>query len=298
MDIEQKITKSKPRRTMPKFGRTRAGPGARKAEARSKALAFKVKDIFNRLYRGLVDEEIRRLKSVIRKADDRERAIEQLATALALSGVREIRDAGNRGGARLSLDTQFYDSYLKEKRVEAAGMITRTVREFRVKFRESLAGWLREDPSITHADLARRIRFSYFAEGYEVLAPGQKPSRGVLEPLEEGPPITRDALSRASLIARTELAMAQNKGAFEGLKASGATHLKWVSQQRDGGRGHQDMDGEVVKAGEAFILPDKTPMLSPGMGPIKHVANCGCTVVRATRREIREYNRRRGITEG
>jgi hypothetical protein len=305
LDIKEKISKAKPRRTMPKFGRTRAGPGARKAEARSKALAFKVKDIFDRLYRSLVEEEIRRLKSVIRKNSDRERVIEQLATALALSGMREVKDAGRRNSRRFELSPTWYDSYFKEKREEAVALITETEKEFRVKFRESLNRWLNEDPDLTHADLARRIRFSYFAEGYEVLAPRQKPTRGVLEPLEQGPKITRDALSRASLIARTELAMSQNRGAYEGLKASGAEYLKWVSQLSDGGRGHQEMNNEIVRAGEDFILPDGTPMAAPGLGkvteigqaPIKHTANCRCTIVRATRREIREYKRRRGITD-
>ena len=95
--MKQRVDKAKPRRRFASFNRTRRGPGAKKAEARSKALAVKIKAIFDQYYRAIVDEEIKRVKGMVQKAaPNRDRVIEQLATALTLSGIREVEDAGKR----------------------------------------------------------------------------------------------------------------------------------------------------------------------------------------------------------
>ena len=290
---------AKARRRFPSFRGTRSGPGSRKAEARSKALAPKIKAIFDRYYRALVDEEIKRLNGSVRKsAADRQRFIDQLATLLTISGIREVEDAGKRGNPSFAVAPTFFQQYFNEKKNTATAMLTNVDGEFKTKMREHLNLWTTEDPGITQADLARRIRFSFYAEGADVLAPGQRPSRGVLEPLERGPPITRDVFSRASLIARTEMGMAQNRASFEALKAMGGKYKMWDSEKREGGRGHQEMDGVIMPVGEPFILPDDTPMDYPGApgSPIKHVANCGCSVLTPPRRLIIQYEKENGIT--
>ena len=297
--MRAELRKARARRRFAPMGRTRSGPGARKAEARSKALAPKIEAIFDRYYRVLVDEEVKRVKGMVRKsAADRERFIEQMATLLTVSGIREVEDAGRREDPEFTVSPTFYQQYFNEKKNEATAMLTNVDDEFKSKMREFLAQWLTEDPGITQAELARRIRFSFYADGAEVLAPNQKPSRGILEPLERGPRITRDVFARASLIARTEMGMAQNRGNFEALKATGRKYKMWMPERSDGGRGHQEMRGEIAPIGEPFRLPDGTKMMYPGdpNGPIKHTANCRCGIATPTPAQVREYERRMGIT--
>ena len=297
--MRAEVRKAKARRRFAPVGRTRRGPGARKAEARSKALAPKVKAVFDRYYKVLVDEEIKRVKGMVRKsAADRARFIEQMATLLTISGIREVEDAGKRDDPDFKVSPTFYQQYFNEKKNEATALLTNVDNEFKSKMREFLAQWLTEDPGITQAELARRIRFSFYADGAEVLAPNQKPSRGVLEPLERGPRITRDVFARASLIARTEMGKAQNRGNFEALKATGRKYKMWMPERKDGGRGHQEMRGVIAPIDEPFELPDGTKMMfpmEPG-GPIKHVANCGCGIATPTPSQVRAYERKMGIT--
>lgn len=278
------------------FRGTRSGPGARKAEARSKALAIKIRQILSVYYKSLVDEEIRRIKGVVRKASPAEqRAIEALATAIANSGIREMEDAGKRNDPSFKVEPSVYRQYFNEKRAEQAVLIQNVTEEFRRNARKFLGEWMSEVPAPTVSELTRRLRFSYFADGAEVLAPNQKPTRGILEPLERGPRITRDVYSRATLIARTEIVQVQNAGSFSALKASGERYKMWNANIDDGGRGHQEIRNDVVPIDEPFILPDGTSMMHPGKGPIKHTANCRCFITAAPRSRVREEDRKRGI---
>jgi hypothetical protein len=288
----------RPRRKFPSFRGTRAGPGARKIESRSKALAVKVKAVLDGYYRVLVDDEVKRIKGVVLKSETaRARAIEQLARVLTVSGIRAIEDQAKKSDPGFEVSPTFYQDYFNEKKNEATALLVNVDEEFRRNMRKFLAEWITEDPGITQADLARRIRFSFYADGAEVLAPNQKPSRGVLEPLERGPSITRDVFSRASLIARTEMGMAVNRGNIEQLRAAGQRYKMWDAEQADGGRGHQEMDGEIVPIDQDFTLPDGTTMRWPGdkSGPIKHIANCKCVVVAPPPRLVREYEKKNGI---
>ena len=292
----QRIIKASPRQKWPSFARTRRGAGAGKAEARSKALAVKIRQLLSQYYKQLVDEEIKRLKGVVRKAAiDPQRIIDALATVTANAGLREMEDAGKRIDPSYTIPPQLYQQYFSEKRREQTMLIQNVTNEFQRKSREFVSGWLTEDPGITHAELARRLRFSYFADGAEVLAPNQKPTRGVLEPLERGPAITRDVFSRASLIARTEMVQVQNAGALNALQATGQRYKMWISQVSDGGRRHQEMQGVIVPIDEDFVLPDNTRMPRPGKGPIKHTANCRCSLVAPQRSRVLAEDKKRGI---
>jgi len=285
-----------PGQKYPSFSRTRRGPGAGKAEARSKALAVKVRAILSTYYKVLIEEELKRLKGKVQKNQvAAQRAIDALAQITALAGIREMEDAAKRIDPSYTTPPDLFRQFFDQKRTEQTALITNVTEEFRAKTREFLSAQLTADPGLTYSELARRLRFSYFAEGAEVLAPNQKPTRGILEPLERGPPITRDVFSRASLIARTEMVQAQAGGQLAGLRATGQRYKKWRSQLNDGGRGHQEMNGVVVPIDEPFILPDDTPMMRPGLGPIKHVANCRCGLVAPTPAEVRAQDRKRGI---
>ena len=173
--MKAEVRKAKARRRFAPVGRTRRGPGARQAEARSKALAPKIKAIFDRYYKIMIDEEIKRTKGMVQKgADDRTRFIEQMAQLLTISGIREIEDAGKKTNPKFAVAPTFFKQYFNEKKNEATALLTNVDNEFKSKMREFLAQWTTEDPGITQAELARRIRFSFYADGAEVLAPNQK----------------------------------------------------------------------------------------------------------------------------
>ena len=105
----QRINKAKPRKKWPSFSRTRRGPGSGKAEARSKALAVKIRQLLSQYYKQLVDEEVRRLKGVVRKAAiDPQRIIDALATVTANAGLREMEDAGKRVDSTYTIPPQLY----------------------------------------------------------------------------------------------------------------------------------------------------------------------------------------------
>ncbi len=84
------------------------------------------------------------------------------------------------------------------------------------------------------------------------------------------------------LIARTEMAQAENTGIVEGYKASGVKRLVWLAYKdgRSGDREHDEMHRVETPVGVPFELPDGTRMRYPGdpAAPIKHTANCRCSV--------------------
>jgi hypothetical protein len=85
---------------------------------------------------------------------------------------------------------------------------------------------------------------------------------------------------------------AQNQGNIKALEASGVEYVEWSSSLTDGGRGHQELDGDVRRLGDYFTLPDKSQMRWPGDNSrgagIKHIANCRCTIRRPSRARIRQ----------
>ena len=94
------------------------------------------------------------------------------------------------------------------------------------------------------------------------------------------------------------MGMAQNRGNFEQIKATGQKYKMWSSERADGGRGHQEMNEVIKPIDEDFILPDGTPMAFPSdpSAPIKHVANCKCGIVAPPPRLVKIYEKENGIT--
>ena len=280
------------RRNPQSFARVKAGPGARKAEARAKAMSGEIKTILDRFYQMLVDQAVAGVKSVVRKANtfeqNRERLADQLATILARGGVRFAEDSLSRLGDEYEIPPTFYEDYYAQKKVEAQGLLAEIETEFQTNMGRQIGQWVTDTPGITLAELTRRIKLSTYVAGAEVLKPGQAPSVVSLQPLEDGPPVTRDPWSRANLIARTEMTQASNSGSYAALEAAGVEYVEWSSQLSDGGRGHQEMDGEIVRIGTPFVLPDGTRMLYPGDpgAPIGHTANCRCSITAASMSDV------------
>ena len=281
----------------PSFRGTRSGPGARQAQARSKAMAGQIKAVLDRYLKELVDEEVRLVRAVVRKTiqNAEQKAIDALIGILMTGGLREFQDAGNRSmqnGQKFIISPTFQQDFLREKTVLATGLVENIREEFQQNMGEQIGRWMTEEPGITSSELARRIRFSTYLSRAEVLAPGQKPTEVNLQPLERGPAIVRNVWGRSSLIARTEMMQAQNQGNIKALEASGVQYVQWSSSLTDGGRGHQELNGDVRRLGDYFTLPDGSQMRWPGDNSrdagIKHIANCRCTIRRPSRARIRQ----------
>jgi len=127
-------------------------------------------------------------------------------------------------------------------------------------------------------EVARRIRVNFFIKPEEE---GREGLEAI--PAEDGGiGLVRTVHGRAELIARTEIGIARSTGHMDGMKAAGIKWKKWVAVTRDrksGDRRHWEMDGVIIPFDEDFILPDKTPMSAPKLGPIHQTANCRCTIV-------------------
>ena len=289
------------RRREPTYRGTRQGPGARQAEARSKAMAAQIKSVLDQLLKELVDEEVRLVRAVVKKTIENaeQRAVRKLIAILSNSGLRGLQDSGARtmgSGQKFILSPTYQQEYLKEKVQRAEFLVQDVSDEFRRNMARQIGEWLTTDPTIGAAELARRIRFATYIDNAEVLAPGQKPTPSMLKPLERGPAIVRNVWGRASLIARTEMMQAQNEGNIRALEDSGAQYVQWSSSLTDGGRGHQSLNGKIRRLGEYFKLPDGSEMRYPGDNSrdagVKHIANCRCSIRKPTRRAIAEARAR------
>lgn len=289
------------RRGEPSFRGTRSGPGARQAEARSKAMAGQIKAVLDQLLKELVDEQVRLIRAVVKKTIENaeQRAIRKLVAILSNSGLREVQDAGARTmgkGQKFIIPPVYQERYMRQKLQRAEFLVSNITEEFRNNMARQIGEWMTENPSIGAGELARRIRFATYIDDADVLAPGQRPTPSTLQPLERGPAIVRNVWGRASLIARTELMQAQNEGNIAALEASGEQYVQWVSSLTDGGRGHQTLNRKIRRLGDAFTLPDGKRMRYPGdtsLGAgVGHIANCRCTIRKPTKRAIAEARAR------
>jgi len=260
-------------------------------------MAGQIKAVLDRYLKELVDEEVRLVRAVVKKTIEtaEQRAINALVAILQTGGLREVQDAGNRSmgaGQKFIIPPTFQEEFLREKTVLATGLVEQVREEFQRNMGNQIGRWMTEEPGITSSELARRIRFSTYLDDAEVLAPGQKPTKVALQPLERGPAIVRNVWGRSSLIARTEMMQAQNQGNLKALEASGVEYVEWSSSLTDGGRGHQELNRDVRRLGDYFTLPDGSEMRWPGDNSrgagIKHIANCRCTIRRPSRARIRQ----------
>lgn len=95
---------------------------------------------------------------------------------------------------------------------------------------------------------------------------------------------------RAMVVARTEIAQAENFGIYRGMNLAGVKRIRWLSiadnRRRDS---HGEMHNKTVKVGTRFVLPSGVQMYYPcdhnAMGPQRAVAaeiiQCRCVVIPA-----------------
>lgn len=274
----------KPSREIDTSG-TQAGPDARRVEARSKALALQTKRLLDWYLGQLLEAELSKLGKKVRKGATEDRAIAALTALLARAGVREHASAAGKGWAA---PPSFFKDYYKAKAPQVVVLLDAIRNEFRQNMGEAIARWTTENPGISLRELSKLLRSSLYLSGVDVANP---PSEASLQALPKGfHSLTRNVYSRAMLIARTEMNQANNAGAFDSIKATGLEFKMWVSRVSDGGRGHQEMNGQVVPVDEPFVVPeDGTRLMHPGdpSGPVRHIVNCRCRVIAAPPSAVR-----------
>lgn len=217
---------------------------------------------FREAVRNLASQGFRKMEFAKAEAG----STEQLREILEMFGLRQFSDAA---GAAASGDVVLHPSaiteFLADKEIKLQQIEEETRRGAEKELQHILDEAERETPRPSLQEITRRIRRQFLDSSVAVTFSDE----------------------RAELIARTELVMAQNTGAVEGFKASGVEEIQWLAF-RDGrsGRGHDDMHGETVAVGQSFELPDGTRMRYPGdpSAPIKHLANCRCSVAPVRRR--------------
>lgn len=240
--------------------------------------------------------------SLVLKAEDERRVAEQMRRLLVTEGAAAFKLSVGRtiGKGRAVITDQRMSEFVRAKEIRLQQIMSTTNRDVRNSVRQIILTALSEVPRPSTGEIARRINQTFHGN------PGGRPERtimvdGVPVPVEVDAPLidsrvlptTRVRLDnggnlysfspeRAALIARTEMAQAENEGIVEGYVQTGVEGLRWLAYRdgRSGKREHDEMHRKTVRIGEKFELPDGTRMRYPGdsTAPIRHLANCRCTV--------------------
>jgi hypothetical protein len=211
-------------------------------------------------------------------------------TAEALSGIK-ARLAERATGTELVRPGLVAD-YLASKEPLLQGIMASAERSVREHVRETIATAMGETPRPSTQEIARRIaRTIHGKAGGRVVERIAEGGKGILPTTrlrtegvdgERGGVVYEFSAERAMLIARTELAQAENTGLVRGYEVAGAEYLQWLAYDdgRSGERHHEKMHHVTIAVGESFTLPSGAELAYPGdpSGPIGETANCRCTV--------------------
>lgn len=239
-------------------------------EARARAFGQAIQRWMTAYVRDVIETELRRAGkgasvSMPRAKGKREqqKMERDLARIFRTYSLRMVKDAGQSAvGVRPSGGTQAVKDFLATKPIKITRLakatrdrVIKTVRDILIKAED-------ETPQPTVAQIAQRIRDKF--DGDDSFAFTVTPAR-------------------AELIARTELAQAQNTGIVEGYREIGIKRMEWLAYNdgRSGDRRHDRMDGQIVEVGKPFTNPTTGVKLRyPGdpSAPISETANCRCTV--------------------
>lgn len=293
-------------------GITRKGPEALLLGRTAKTVDSKAASFATQLYRWMqrfARAEARRqrdvvlassiTKSVLAKAEppSQEQLERELRRILVANGKASFtssvrRTLGVRDATPADAEMQ---RFMASKEIRIQQIMSGTRKAVTDSIRQIILTALAEDPRPSTTEIGRRIGRVYHGDtGGEVgdIVPAPLTGSRVLPTervrLTGGGNLYVFSFERAQLIARTEMAQAENEGIVEGYRQAGVPGLKWLAYNdgRTGDREHNEMNKHPpIAVGERFTLPDGTRMRFPGdpTAPIKHLANCRCTV-RAVRR--------------
>lgn len=215
----------------------------------------------------------------------------ELWRILTRGGVAAFTSSTRRtvGSRTAEITDAAMNEFLQTKRIRLQQIMRSTQRAVTDSVRQIILTALSETPRPSTTEIGRRIARVYHGDTggridekvpAPLINPRVLPTRRVK--LDGGGNLYEFSFERAQLIARTEMVQAENAGIVEGYKQTGVDGLEWLAYRdgRSGDRRHDEMHEVKVALGEKFILPDGTPMRYPGdpTAPIKHLANCRCTV--------------------
>lgn len=214
-------------------------------------------------------------RAAIRKEDPWARDELELLALLERYGLRQFsgaaRAAADGVGSRWSLKPGVKDEFLARLEHKVALVVDSTRDQINESLRRILRDSLGEEPRPSTQEIARRIarQFHGPAEGRESVF----------------------SFERAALIARTELAQAENAGIAQGFTDSGVNSVEWLANTdgRSGDRHHERMNGKTISVAAMngsdeskwFKTPLGNRMPYPGWSgaPVEEIANCRCTLV-------------------
>lgn len=272
----------------------------RSVDARAKAMAMQLARALQQLARVEARRASRKLEqssprvllTQVQKDDDDDdddvRRIEQrLLDVLNTYGLQQWTDAGQGAAARARgawiLEPAAIRDFMRTKEVRLQDILESTRDEVRNSVRDILEAALREQPTPSPGAIARRIKNTFHGKtgiGGELHAVMGE-ATAARYTTEEG---TLYAFSseRAALIARTELAQAENTGIVQGYTVAGVRHMEWLAYRdgNSGARRHDLMHGQIALIGGSFVNPTTGAHLRYPGDPdadISETANCRCT---------------------
>ena len=245
-----------------------------RVDARTKAMASAMSSWLRR-YALFASRTLREVWQV-EKGKVTDKSLEDaLFTLLWRYGLRQMQEAGEKAagsvGASWVMPPQVKADYMRQTRTKAKLIIAETENQVRESVNRMVAESLTEDPRPSQREIARRLARTWHGDERE----------GVF------------SFERGELIARTELVQAENTGIAQGLSDSGVKRVKWLARTdgKSDDRHHERMNGKTIPLAAMngaddskwFKLPDGTRARYPGWPglPIKHLANCRCTLVPA-----------------
>lgn len=299
---------------------TLRGPDARllggsraRARNREPSLESRIANVLERMARLQARAAVEQINTsevvrvVFAKANEQAKLENELRRLLQVTGSRAYNSAvrrASRGQFAEATDARMRE-FMRTKEVHLQQIMSTVRTDVRNAVREVIASAIEEQPRPSTGTIAQRIRRAFQGAPSGRPAVGGEPAKlirdkyGNLVPeMLPAPPVRRRVLptesvrltddgqlyvfssERAALIARTEMAQAEQEGIAHGYELAGVLGLRWLSYNdgRSGDRRHNEMNNRVVRIGQKFILPDRTPIRWPGdhNAPIKHTANCRC----------------------
>lgn len=239
----------------------------------------------------------------IRKADPSE----ELRLLLLRFGFKQAMESSNRTAGSQIISPALYRDVIAGKPVniklfqEIQAGVIRRVKNIQEETKERARASVKlimlkaseEVPKPSAGEIARRIRTEFTGpdkEGvHRVHAVGEDRSYVF-------------SSERAAVIARTELAQAENAGIIAAYEATGVEEITWLAYTdgRSGDRHHERMNGKTIRLGEMFVLPSGARLRYPAdpSGPIGETVNCRCSTKPERKRGIPKTHAQISVAPG
>lgn len=221
----------------------------REIQRQAKPLAYRIWQWQKRYALMLLPELIGAIKGRVRK-EELSPQEKELLELLETFGLRQIN---SKGIPEELIKSSVVQQFLKSKKISVQSISGTTKDILETAIRDALIS--NKDAPI--GAVARALREDIKSSTGQVIS-----------------------FERANVIARTEIAAADNNGTLVGLQVTGVEYKEWMafSDGKSGDRHHERMDGMKVPVNEPFITPLGNKLMYPGdpRAPVKDIAGCRC----------------------